>query len=84
LAVGSQEVNPFVGAERRQVNARVLVPIWERVGELVEDLEQASYPTSRVEVLHALIFLRLPQERPEAIEMLRQWRAVLNAPPPPR
>lgn len=75
------EVNPYAGAGTTSLNVRILVPLHLRYRKLVRELEDESYKSSATELFHALLHFG-PSNTEEARELLRRWRAVLDADPP--
>ena len=79
-AAVTAEVNPYTGAGTTSLNVRILVPVHTRYRKLVRDLEDEGYRTSSTELFHALLHFG-PTNTAEARDLLRRWRAVLDADP---
>lgn len=73
-------VNPYTGAGTTSLNVRVLVPLHGRYRQLVRALEDEGYRTSSTEIFQALLHFG-PPNTDEARELIRRWRAVLDADP---
>jgi len=73
-------VNPYTGAGTTSLNVRVLVPLHARYRQLVRALEDEGYRTSSTEIFQALLHFG-PANTDEARELIRRWRAVLDADP---
>jgi len=73
-------VNPYTGAGTTSLNVRVLVPLHGRYRQLVRALEDEGYRTSSTEIFQALLHFG-PANTDEARELIRRWRAVLDADP---
>jgi hypothetical protein len=78
---GRPLVNLYAGAGTTSLNVRLLVPLHARYRRLVRELEDEGYRTSSTELFHALLHFG-PEGTGEARELLRRWRAVLDADPP--
>lgn len=78
---GGGDVNPYAGAGTTSLNVRILVPLHDRYRRLVRELEDEGYKSSATEIFHALLHFG-PSGTDEARELLRSWRAVLDADPP--
>lgn len=76
-------VNPYTGAGTTSLNVRVLVPLHGRYRQLVRALEDEGYRTSSTEIFQALLHFG-PPNTDEARELIRRWRAVLDADPSPQ
>lgn len=72
--------NPYTRAGTTSLNVRVLVPLHGRYRQLVRTLEDEGYRTSSTEIFQALLHFG-PANTDEARELLRRWRAVLDADP---
>ena len=77
------EVNPYTGEGTSSLTVRILVSVHARYRKLVRDLEAEGYKASATELFQALLHFG-PTDTAEARELLRRWRALLDADPSPR
>jgi len=73
--------NPYAGLRKVQAPVRLFPPLWDRLDELVRELQSEGHEVDKTALLNATLHFHGPATVTEARELTNRWRALLALPP---
>lgn len=73
--------NPYSGIRKVRAPVRLFPPLWDRLEELVRELQVEGHEVDKTALLNAMLHFNGPTDLSEARDLTNRWRALLALPP---